>query len=104
MRRSHKQTGNMSLTSETDLGLDTLELGDRGPAGAGHSVAAEGGGGVGGGRDAKKQHQRGASGRSRDAYGPESEDLGMLTKGIVVTNEVTITYTQEEMIERIVGF
>lgn len=34
----------------------------------------------------------------------ESVESGLMTKGIIVTNEVTITYTQEERIERVIGF
>lgn len=65
-----------SATDEADLGL---ELGD-GPRGVKSSAHA-------------------ASGRRHG-----SVDTGMLKKGIVVTNEVTVTYTQEERIERIIGF
>lgn len=82
-RSRTRKTGNMSLSSvtdETDLGL---ELGDgpRGVKSSAHAASGHGG---------------------RHAHG--GLDSSMLNKGIVVTNEVTVTYTQEERIERIIGF
>lgn len=90
LRRS-KTTGNMSLASETDCRDHemVMELGNRGH----------------GGRSVAHIVPVSTKGRKRDGNGGrDSEDCGMLNKGIVVTNEVTITYTQEQMIERIIGF
>lgn len=76
-----RKTGNMSLASvvedSDDLGI---ELG-KDPRGATNSAHAA------------PNHKHNSS-----------IDFGMLNKGIVVTNEVTITYTQEERIEKIIGF
>lgn len=33
-----------------------------------------------------------------------SVDWGMMNQGIMVTKEVTVTYTEEERIERVIGF
>lgn len=33
-----------------------------------------------------------------------SVDWGMMNKGIMVTKEVTVTYTEEERIQRVIGF
>lgn len=75
-----RKTGNLSLGSVADDNDLGIELG-KDPRGASNSAHAEPG-------------QRNNS----------SVDFGMLNKGIVVTNEVTITYTQEERIEKIIGF
>lgn len=88
LSRGTRKTGNMSLTSltghdEGELGL-SLELGD-GPRGVKSSAHA-------------------ASTPRRHGTADSAVDAGMLNKGIVVTNEVTVTYTQEERIERIIGF
>lgn len=91
LSRGTRKTGNMSLTSLTghdeggELGLG-LELGDgpRGVKSSAHAASAP-----------RPRHG------TADSAGL---DAGMLNKGIVVTNEVTVTYTQEERIERIIGF
>lgn len=84
----------MSLTSVTDDNDLSLELGD-GPRGVKSSAHAASSGPCRGDRG-------GAGGGSRHMH--DGVDSGMLNKGIVVTNEVTVTYTQEERIERIIGF
>lgn len=75
-----RQSGQMSLNSTSedhDLGMELVK----------------GSGARAGKSSARAERQRN-----------NSVESGMLTKGIVVTNEVTITYTQEERIERIIGF
>lgn len=79
-RSRTRKTGNMSLASVTDEAEMGLELGD-------------------GARGVKSSAHAAHGGRRHG-----SVDARMLDKGIVVTNEVTVTYTQEERIERIIGF
>lgn len=47
---------------------------------------------------AKNSAHAGRVARSSDV------DWGMLSKGIVVTKEVSVTYTEEERIQRVIGF
>lgn len=50
------------------------------------------------GRPAPKTHTQARRGEG------SSVDWGSMNKGIMVTKEVTVTYTEEERIQRVIGF